>query len=728
MFRRFGPLALLLSAAALALLSTCAAAAEPQIRDVRIGFAGHYKHGHWAEVKATVEAGSAALQGELEIESRDGDGVPVTFTASNPVDLAARESAELTALVKMGPPRSGLTFRVRDKEQAARSLDVPAAALAKGHASTSQVVLSVGAPAGVEEAAALLKRLQANDAAAVALSSAKDLPTQFRAYDAIDCLFIAASTTDPLSEINSEQRSALVKWLHFGGRLVYVAGEAARDTLSGSGAWSTVLPGRVRERVPLTTDASLRAITGEPLSFDAGESVILWDIEAPRRLVTLWDSSASSGDHPLIVEQALGLGRISLLLLDVTQPPLHEWPGRPRLLAYVISGDDLAADLPPAASSGGRMTHLGYRDLAGQLRAALDQYAGVSPVHFYTVAAALVVYLLILFPGEYLLLRKATPRSMQLTWFVFPLTVIAFTGGALWLGQASRGGGMQINQVELVDLDVRGGKQRGFLWLGIFSPEARSYKFEARPTLGIDQAQVERAELAWQALPGEGLGGVDGASRGAAFATPYHVRPGSQQSTAVLDGLAMAKATSKILSGQWWGDIPPSPEASDLRRGKLRELEGSFTNISPVPLRAAYLAHGEWLYRARGEIAPGAQIQVDQLERKHLEYHFTQRRVLESTDTVPWSQEEMDIPRILEIMMFHEAVRGRTYTVLTHRYQPELDLSHLITSGHAVLVGQAAAPLVDVQANGEPLDADNVQRWTYLRIVYPVAEEMTNDE
>ena len=43
----------------------------------------------------------------------------------------------------------------------------------------------------------------------------------------------------------------------------------------------------------------------------------------------------------------------------------------------------------------------------GQLRMALDQYTGVAPVHFYPVAGALLIYLLLLGPGEYFLLLNS---------------------------------------------------------------------------------------------------------------------------------------------------------------------------------------------------------------------------------------------------------------------------------------------------------------------------------
>ena len=128
------------------------------------------------------------------------------------------------------------------------------------------------------------------------------------------------------------------------------------------------------------------------------------------------------------------------------------------------------------------------------------------------------------------------------------------------------------------------------------------------------------------------------------------------------------------------------------------------------------------MYRAHNEVAPGATVNVSNLERKHLEYFFTRRSVLKDREiSTPWDQEETDVARIMDIMMFHGALQGRNYTVLSHRYHAELDLTALLHQGYAVLVGRAESPLVDLELDGEPLEEANVRRWTYYRILYPVA-------
>lgn len=704
-------------------------AEESAIGDVQVGVNGHFKRGHWAEVKAVVRSGDQPLQGELEVISRDGDGAAAAIVCPQPVELEAGKSATFVTLVKMGPPRSGLQLRVRREERTLARFEMADAALSgewnagdktwkKAHRSTALVIATLGPASGVESSLDQLHRSLGDEAAIVSLDRADQLPDTLRGYDSLDCLVVTAADENPLAAATPQRRDALLEWVQLGGKLVLSAGDSAEELFSSASPWSGVFVGRLTGRSPLATDAGLKNFAGEAIELTPPPQV--WQINAPRATVLL-SESGTGGDRPLIVAYPIGLGRVSLVLVDLTKPPLSQWSGRGRMWARIISSETLASE-PEAVRSGGRMTHLGYRDLAGQLRMALDQYAGASPVHFYAVAGALLLYLMLLGPGEYFLLRKAAPRAMHLTWIVFPLLLVGFTGGAIVWGRTARGSAVKINHVEVVDIDLTRGRQRGTFWTGLFSPEAQSIALTARPRDSMPQAELAGATLAWQALPGEGLGGVDIAPLVGRFPDPYLVRSGDANQPASIDRLPLAMASSKMFAGNWWGTIPAVSDASQLRRGKLRELEGTFRVVAPVPLKNAFLAYGDLLYRARDELSPGAEIDVARLEHKHIEYFLTRKAVLKDREVAsPWNQEEDSVPRIMDIMMFHGAVLGRNYTVLSHRYQGEIDLTHLLHQGYAVLVGRSDTPLVDLELAGEPLDEANVRRWTWYRILYPVA-------
>jgi hypothetical protein len=113
-----------------------------------------------------------------------------------------------------------------------------------------------------------------------------------------------------------------------------------------------------------------------------------------------------------------------------------------------------------------------------------------------------------------------------------------------------------------------------------------------------------------------------------------------------------------------------------------------------------------------------------ELPPRNLEARLTERRVEQSKDvSTPWEQDSVDIPRVMQMLMFHEAARGTNYTGLTHRYQAKIDLSEHVRLGRAVLVGRADKPVARI-ASGDTASAlaaaDDTNSWTWYRVLLPV--------
>jgi hypothetical protein len=102
-------------------------------------------------------------------------------------------------------------------------------------------------------------------------------------------------------------------------------------------------------------------------------------------------------------------------------------------------------------------------------------------------------------------------------------------------------------------------------------------------------------------------------------------------------------------------------------------------------------------------------------------WRLTRRRVVDVKDiTTPWDQRDMDVPRILEMMMFHGVAGGDKYTHLQHRYQSYVDLSEHLTNGRAILLGRAKQSASEIELNGQAAGERYDQRWTFYRVVFPV--------
>ena len=174
----------------------------------------------------------------------------------------------------------------------------------------------------------------------------------------------------------------------------------------------------------------------------------------------------SEGSLPLIVRTPHGLGEIMFIAADLDRAPLVDWSGRKQFVQKLLTGKALS---PEPKTDGQTGNPLGISDLTGQLRNALDQFEGVRLVPFSVVAGLVFLYILLIGPGDFFLVKRVL-RRMELTWITFPVMVLAVSLGAYLLAYYLKGDQLRINQVNLVDVDVEDGLVRGTTWLNVFSP------------------------------------------------------------------------------------------------------------------------------------------------------------------------------------------------------------------------------------------------------------------
>ena len=187
---------------------------------------------------------------------------------------------------------------------------------------------------------------------------------------------------------------------------------------------------------------------------------------------------ASDGGLPLVIRTARGFGQVIFVAADLDQSPLNKWVGPADAGGQVArhAHDAAVEDSKDNAS----MMHYGYGDLAGQLRSALDRFTGVRLVPFWLVAGLIIVYILLIGPGDYFFLRKVV-RRMEWTWLTFPAIVALVCVGAYLLAYRLKGDQLRVNQIDLVDVDAASGRMRGTTWLNVFSPRMESFNFAVEP-------------------------------------------------------------------------------------------------------------------------------------------------------------------------------------------------------------------------------------------------------
>ena len=172
------------------------------------------------------------------------------------------------------------------------------------------------------------------------------------------------------------------------------------------------------------------------------------------------------------------------------------------LVERLLTTDESPAVEVPA----GNATNVGFKDLAGQLRGALDQFSGVRLVPFWVVGTLVFGYILLIGPVDYWLVKKVFKR-MELTWLTFPTIVVTVSLAAYLAAYWTKGNKLLVNQVDLIDIENSSGQLRGTSWLNVFSPTTSTYDLTLATPLPSLPRQVVLdccflARLAGRRLPG----------------------------------------------------------------------------------------------------------------------------------------------------------------------------------------------------------------------------------
>jgi hypothetical protein len=422
----------------------------------------------------------------------------------------------------------------------------------------------------------------------------------------------------------------------------------------------------------------------------------------------------------------VGFGRASLVTMDLNREPLASWRDRGKLVRRLLEGAPSRTEQSHRDSARGRVASIGYEDLTGQVRAALDDFEGITLVAFSWVAALVVLYAVLIGPVDYFVLRRASGR-MERTWLTFPVLVAVFClaawGGVRWL----RVDRLLVNRIEVVDVDAESGLTRGATWAHVYSPAMNTLDLSLSPRPAVaEPGEPFHSILTWQGLPGGGLGGMNSLA-GSLFNAPYRIVTERDDEGLHTEPRSMPiqVRSTRSLAGRWW-TTAETGGAGRFSASVDGVLTGEISSPLAVPVRDCLLAYNHWLYQVPSELAPGARVRFDhRLPSGNLVWRLTQKYVSEDFKefSTPWDESSRNVPRIVEMLMWHEAAGGRNYTGLLHRHQGEIDLSDHLRTGRAILIGRAEQPAADLTVNGQTPEGEGNRRWTWYRILYPVTVE-----
>jgi hypothetical protein len=705
---------------------------RPKIVGVRVGLGDRYKAGLWTQVEVTVLGGSDALSGELSVIVPDSDGVPGRATRLRQV-LPGRETV-VRLISRFGRVDSDLKAELRVDRRVVASRTFETAIDADGEhflpaIEFQKLIVSVGAmPLGIEDAGKLSGLDAEYRPVAARVGDVEQLPTQWVGYEGVDAVILSTSRPELYAKLaaNNARVQALDRWVRMGGKLILCVGGQGSEMLAEGAVLRPFAPGRLKTMVSLKQTAALETYCGSrtPANEAAGGKITM---RVPQLTDVEGVVEASDGNLPLVVRTARGFGQVIFVAADLDQPPLRTWRGRSMLVARLL---DMPTTPVEQSKDDASMMHHGYSDLSGQMRSALDHFAGVRLVPFWLVAGLIIVYILLIGPGDYFFLRKVV-RRMEWTWLTFPVIVGLVCVGAYLLAYRLKGDQLRINQIDLVDMDAASGRMRGTTWLNVFSPRMESFDFAVQPHKpegGL--ATGARAWTAWLGLPGGALGGMNARAGGPAlWIDQFQYAPDLD----AMSGVPIQVWSTKSLTARWEGPSAVCP-AADLSEADP-VIVGSITNTLPFPLQNCILAYRSSAYEI-GTIAAGQSVRLGPTtKRSELKTLLTGQRHVRvdgdkwQNEATPYEQSSTDLAHILRMMMFYEAAGGRHYTRLWNDYQNFVDLSELLKAGRAILVAQTPTPAseghqgAELLRGGRSLAGSQDQHGTIYRFVFPVKRE-----
>lgn len=613
--------------------------------DVSAGFEGLAKAGRWLPIRAVLANDGPPLSGELRLVVR-ASGADAVYT--QPVELAAR-SRRLAVFQVPAPTSTGdlrLALIPRDDESPLAARDVPVRLLGP-----TDFLVGVVADDGTVPAGLGAVRRGGNPVAVARLTPA-DLPSDPLAYQALDALVIRQASSDRLT---IEQRAALRAWLEQGGQLVVAGGPGWRRSIEGLddllpvyGLWTR----QVKHLRAFSRYAGVSPPEGDVL-------VTLGSpIDGARVLLT-------QDSIPLVVERWLGLGRVTFVGPDPALEPFRSWPAAESLWQRILAGGRPG---PPRLAAGASAPP----GLASQVRTLLGDLLDLGLPAPGWIALFLAGYVVVVGPGQYLLLRRLDRREWA--WGGFPLLAVTAAGllllGAAWLR------GPEVRLAAVSTVRVAEGTRGALLdtVVGVVAPTRGSYD------LALLDGQTPRPI---------------GDRAGPAADPPVTIAPGTGGAPTGLPGLRLEGRALRAFELQ--AVVPaPAPLDAELRTTYGR-LEGRVRNVGTERLEDAILvAAGEAI--ALGDLDPGASRPVS------LALPTTRAPGVWQNGPPPWTvptgRPGLDRRRALLSALFQggrdstgEAAGGALVLAWTTAQPPRLGLGADLVSGSAWRLVEQALPI-----------------------------------
>jgi hypothetical protein len=647
----------------------------------------------YVEIKAGLSPISA-FDGNVVIESADVDQLQNTYSVPLP-SLGARETGTVIAYARPANQDGELVVSVRDHDgrevartRASRSTEAGKTGYA-ARAPASVLYLTAGATAG-RMAVALSKARKdgppgqpgvilpgppglppqpgmappqgdQGDLEAIPedqwqffahADAAAQLPTRWFGYDGVDVVFLHTSNKtfveDLIADRTGTRKEALAEWVRRGGRLVISAGSRQQLVHALLGQMQVIgctLTGTVqRDQVDLGQwiQDFRNPLVGVRQRDGTHAKVDLAKVEVePNKGVEVLVSDEGA---PVIVQASCGLGRVILVAFDLDTPPFTTWSGAQKFWLKLAAelhreGAGHEPDEGNLGAFGGMPMKGGggpwggdHGDVATRLSERLESFNEVPVISFGWVALFILIYILVVGPLDYFLLKKVVKR-LELTWITFPTVVLVVSAVAYFTAYYLKGNELRINKLDVVDIvadldpekpEAAGTQVYGTTMFTLFSPRIQSYTVGVEPAADWGPEPDPKAPrtstvVSWFGRPEDAFRGMTRASSPSLFRRTYEYAPDA----AGLKGVPIQVWSTKSFQANWQGRLTAGrplvtadvKHIDDEKAGQI-VLRGSITSQLPVELRDVTLFyHGKaYPLSGAGALSPGLARRIEDLK------------------------------------------------------------------------------------------------------------------
>jgi hypothetical protein len=583
---------------------TAASAGLPDAR--RAGGPPICKFAAWAplEVELTI---TSPLSGPafLTVETPDADGVMTVL--STPIDAAKFTPGGTIRLQSVIRPAAGSgETTVTIESPAGRAVSDPFRIRSlRPRDSLTYVVLGLGSrfgnfdlpkPAtgtGAQEAEPTVGPLRGGRIELAAIDDVERLPDVWFGYETADLVVLSTSSPEFVKRLAERGRkiTALAEWLRRGGRLMLASG--ANATLLNNNAFTELMPARVAgtrqvEKLPLywaareTSQTTSLAGILAPKSGTFPVATFAPRPDGAARTVIPPAKRPTNEKESIAVQIALGLGRVTLVGIDLDRSPFTEFSRQPEFWDWVLreGGASRASVGSEGKTRQPSTTPTDDEDeVTVALRTHVDSFDAIPVVSFGSVAFLIALYILLVGPIEYYALKRLFGR-LELTWLTFPIIVITVCVAAALSAASLKGRDVRVNKIDVIEVvpEPGGGRVYGTSWFTVFSPKIDLYSPAITPAEGWTKSRDPQGTLmGWFAGPRAG--------RASLLQRKYAYHTDGPAIADSLSGVPVQVWSTKSFTANWEGELDPSSPAivSHLEHppGDPTKAIGTFSNNMP---------------------------------------------------------------------------------------------------------------------------------------------------